>query len=414
MLKNRIIEYELFRAILSNDVYVLHPNLSASDREQEWNSHPIVAKFLDTTVNTNRLYGNFVIHELYLENNTDKSVPETHIVIIHGFMAALGYFLKNVEALIKSKPGVRLHVIDLPGFGNSSRPQFPTEFLNEPPTTHAKINQIIDVENWFIDQIENWRIKRNIPSFKLIGHSMGAYLSSCYLMKYNNGLTNNIVEEFIVVSPMGTESSSNSLISDKKYEFNTHEAAGDPFQELDVFHSNSAIEELWNELGRPKFPQNSVLRTLWRFHVSPFQVLQYFGPFYSKILSYWSFRRFRNLKNAELILKLHNYSYSIFNQYTGSGELAITKFISCEVLAKLPLGDRGFVDYLTKNKVKTLWLYGDKDWMNSKGGKYIADKLKSIDPQIAEFKIIDNAGHHIYLDNPDRFNKEAINYFNLL
>lgn len=35
------------------------------------------------------------IHEFYLEN-TDPG-PERHIVIIHGYMAALGYFIKTLN-----------------------------------------------------------------------------------------------------------------------------------------------------------------------------------------------------------------------------------------------------------------------------------------------------------------------------
>ena len=69
--------------------------------------------------------GNF-IHEFYLENNNESTFgnqQQQHIVIIHGYMAAMGYFIKNVEDVIKI-PGVRLHLIDLPGFGNSSRPKF--------------------------------------------------------------------------------------------------------------------------------------------------------------------------------------------------------------------------------------------------------------------------------------------------
>ena len=52
------------------------------------------------------------------------------------------------------------------------------------------------------------------------------------------------------------------------------------------------------------------------------------------------------IKNTiDLILKLHNYSYSIFNQFQGSGEIAITKLITPEILAKLPLADRGLIDF---------------------------------------------------------------------
>ncbi|KAK6461135.1 Alpha/Beta hydrolase protein [Scheffersomyces coipomensis] len=405
--------------MLSNDVYILPPDLTNCQynphgSDNSWKQdHHYVGQLLDVPINDD-----LTIHEFYLENNipADQPVEETHIVMIHGYMAAVGYFIKNIETLLRSKPGVRLHLIDLPGFGNSSRPQFPSEYLLEPSTKAEKISQVLEVEDWFIDKIENWRSVRNISKFKLIGHSMGAYLSSCYLLKYNHG-TEQFVDQFIIVSPMGTESSPNSLISNKKYEFSTHNVGGNPFKELDVFEDDDYINKLWTEMGQPKIPKSVFLETLWKYKKSPFQVLQYFGPFYSKILSYWSFRRFRNLKkppiDRALILKLHNYSYSIFNQYTGSGELAITKLISHEILAKLPLGERGFIEYLVKNQVKTLWIYGDKDWMNENGGLYINDKVNESISKLSTHKIIKDAGHHIYLDNPVDFNKTAIEFFNL-
>jgi len=163
------------------------------------------------------------------------------------------------------------------------------------------------------------------------------------------------------------------------------------------------------------------LQKLWEWNKSPFQMLQILGPFYSKLLSYWSFQRFGNLRvndgenevNVDLILKLHNYSYSIFNQFQGSGELAITKLINHEILAKLPLCDRGFVKYLHDSEIRTLWLYGDKDWMNFKGGYHIFEQLSKIN-SLSSFQIIKDAGHHIYLDNPEEFNKSCLEFFNLI
>lgn len=132
------------------------------------------------------------------------------------------------------------------------------------------------------------------------------------------------------------------------------------------------------------------------------------------MISYWSFARFKNFSDSEdavdLIYKLHGYSFSIFNQYQASGELAITKLINHEILARLPLCDRGFVDFLVDNNINTLWLYGDKDWMNSKGGEYIFKKISEKNDTITEFKVVENAGHHIYLDNPQAFNTLVLDF----
>lgn len=422
-MSNKMIEYELLKAILSDNVYIKDP----SNLNEESKDGKINGEIIDVEVEPG-----LFIHEFYVENNTElvDVEDEIHIVIIHGYMAAFGYFVKNIEQIVKAKPGIRLHVIDLLGFGNSSRPQFPPEFIITPLSSKQKIKQVLDIENWFITRIEEWRLKRKIRKFKLIAHSMGAYLSSCYLMKYNNQYKGDInddskiVDQFVIVSPMGTESSPFSLINLKQYQFNYYENGSDPFRELGEFTDLEEVSEelllLWEHLGKPKFPRHFLLKKLWEYNMSPFQLLQKFGPLYSKILSYWSFQRFRNLLSNngdlsnDLILKLHKYSYSIFNQYQGSGELAITKLINHEILAMLPLSDRGFVEFLADSKIESLWMYGDKDWMNIKGGKHVYEKITSLNKGLANFKVIENAGHHIYLDNPEHFNNCALEFFNLL
>lgn len=416
--RNAKIEYDLFRAILSPDVVIVPPGEEVPDA-------PILGRFLD--VELPELDGMY-IHEFELVNKTDLSLPKKEIVVIHGYMAAMGYFVKNFEPFVKSYGNVRIHVIDMPGFGNSARPLFPKKLIKATKTKAEEINQVIEVENWFIDKLEAWRTLRDISHFSIIAHSMGAYIASCYIMKFSDK-KNPIVSDFVVVSPMGTESSYVSLLKDKKLHYNHHESGGDPLQEIIAsqdFNEDQEVEllKLWEKIGRPKFPKNAVLRTLWDWNVSPFQVLQYFGPMYLKLLSYWSFQRFKNLRsnestdasentNLDLILKLHAYSYSIFNQYQGSGELAITKLINHEILARLPLCDRGFVEHLHDSGTRTLWLYGDKDWMNKNGGEYCVQKLVALGDTNTEFQVVKNAGHHIYLDNPDEFNRIVLGFLGL-
>ena len=241
-LRNRKIEYDLYRSILSEEVHIMEP-VSDSTTIVEMSTFPLACQMIDVEIAPD-----LFIHEVYLENNVEPDAEKSDIVIIHGYMAALGYFVKNVEDILKAQPGVRLHVIDLPGFGNSSRPPFPRELLASLPSLAEQISQILQVENWFIDKIEAWRLKRNISAFKLIGHSMGAYLSSCYLMKYNNQEDGSkLVSEFIVASPMGTESIYVSLINDKKYQYNHHQKGGDPLKELVTSQRDNLVEVQANE-----------------------------------------------------------------------------------------------------------------------------------------------------------------------
>ncbi|KAL6015952.1 hypothetical protein ACI3LY_005435 [Candidozyma auris] len=423
--RNRLVqlEYNLFRAILSSDVSIVPPGEAEPDNGVK----DITARFVDTTLEED---SSVYIHEFEITNKTDLSLPKRDIVIIHGYMAALGYFIKNFEALAKSYGNLTIHAIDMPGFGNSARPRFPPELLKTPKnaTQAQQVSQVLGAEAWFIDKFEGWRKVRNLEHFDLVAHSMGAYLGSCYIMKYNCQGSSPIIKNFVVVSPMGTESSSVSLINHKSHQRNFHEDGGDPLEEIfanmpvDESHTPE-LQRLWEKLGEPKFPKNKILQTMWEWSVSPFQILQIFGPVYSKVLSYWSFQRFKNLKSnseasdapvsVDLINKLHEYSYSVFNQYQGSGELAITKLINHNILARLPLCDRGFLELINKIGMRTLWLYGDKDWMNMQGGKYCVEKLKALGHEDAELTIVEDAGHHLYLDNPDEFNEIVIDFLQL-
>lgn len=388
-LKNAQIEYNLFRAILSDSVTLTSPG-------EEFISGNLVGRFVDVPVQS----GN--IHEFELINRSDPSLPEKHVVMCHGYMAAMGFYVQNFEHIAKLYGNLVLHAIDMPGFGNSARPEFPAELLKDKQSRADQINQVVETELWFISQFEAWRAERGIPTFMLIAHSMGAYLFSCYILKYGN------VSRFVVVSPMGTESSSVSLLNNEKLHVNLH--ASNPLDEIDTEDTPlSELSKVWERVGKPRFPRSLVLKTIWDWHLSPFQILQKTGPLYSKLLLYWTFQRFAGLTSSlcsseELLIMLHDYLYSVFNQYQGLGELAITKLINHEVLARLPLCDRGLVLVLRDNHVKTLWLYGSKDWMNKEGGRYVVDSLVQAGCS-AQFEVVQNAGHHIYLDNPTDFNR---------
>ena len=91
----------------------------------------------------------------------------TPIVLIHGYCAGIGVWRYNIDALSESRP---LYAIDLLGFGRSSRPNFSKNPL--------------EAENQFVDSIEEWRKRMKIDKFILLGHSFGAYLSTCYSLKY--------------------------------------------------------------------------------------------------------------------------------------------------------------------------------------------------------------------------------------
>lgn len=93
------------------------------------------------------------------------------MVLVHGYAACSGLFFHVINRISKY---FRLIMIDMVGYGASSRP------LN------CQFDEMSaqDFIDYFVDYFEAWRKEMNLDKFYLVGHSMGAYLSAMYTIKY--------------------------------------------------------------------------------------------------------------------------------------------------------------------------------------------------------------------------------------
>ena len=89
------------------------------------------------------------------------------LVMVHGFGCGLGAFCKNYDYLHSKR---RLFAFDVLGFGRSSRIPFSTD------------PEII--EDQFVESFEKWRQALSLDKIILLGHSLGAFMSCAYAMKY--------------------------------------------------------------------------------------------------------------------------------------------------------------------------------------------------------------------------------------
>ncbi|KAK6460971.1 Alpha/Beta hydrolase protein [Scheffersomyces coipomensis] len=428
-----------------------------------------IAKVINTDIGN----GNY-IHELYIENietpihpdfeqesqiinnngviTTTKNHSPRDVVLIHGYAASLGLFIDNFDSLSKI-PGIKIHAIDLLGFGFSARPNFPN-FKSETAEDVKK------TEDWFIDAIEIWRQKRNINRFVLMGHSFGGYLSCCYALKYQTKLTNNLnlIDKLVLISPVGLERNKFSLLKNIQESYitkssqlrqNEQSSSRDIEQEVlanqeEIVSSASTTTSTAKSINEEATPMNNnessatsedeiedeedttpktrrakIIRKMWDNNFSPFSIVRNVGPMKSKLISGWTTHRFSHVyySNPQHFQNMHDYIYRVFNA-KGSGEYAITRVLAFGALAKLPLLDRcpeKFVDW----KLPTLWLYGDKDWMNEEAGEEMTKEInqlakkKNYNDELARFRILSNSGHHLYLDNPPDFAKEIFSFLKL-
>ncbi|KAK2737684.1 hypothetical protein FQN57_007432 [Myotisia sp. PD_48] len=367
---------------------------------------------------------------------------ENNLVILHGYGAGLGFFYKNFEGLSRPK-GWQLYALDLLGMGRSTRPAFKIK-------SKKREDAITEAEDWFVDALEEWRVKRKIDRFTLLGHSMGGYMAVAYALKYPGRLN-----KLILASPVG--------IPEDPYAVST--SGPEP---TDSTMANEFTQDQ-NDTTQPSnganLPPKRVipkwLTYLWDANVSPFSLVRWSGPLGPRLVSGWTSRRFSHLPQNEAEV-LHDYAYSLFRM-RGSGEYALSYILAPGAYARSPLirrihgvgrqplfasnqntstcsennssppsrsqstsesaslSDFTKIDAPTEREkgLPIVLMYGEHDWMDVAGGLAAQEKidqekarvLKDATPEereadrgSAKVVIIKKAGHHVYLDGWQEFN----------
>lgn len=375
---------------------------------------------------------------------------ENNLVMLHGYGAGLGFFYRNFEALSRAE-GWKVYALDLLGMGRSSRSSF---------KIHAKDKEgkITETENWFIDALEEWRIKRGLERFTLLGHSLGGYLAVAYALKYPGRLN-----KLILASPVGIpedpyavnaalpEPQDSTLANEFTQDAATATATADNNNFMRQGDKKGKTAEEQKQAPRRRLP--GWLTYAWEANVlSPFSFVRWSGPLGPRLVSAWTTRRFSHLPEEEA-QALHDYSYSIFRQ-RGSSEYALGYLLAPGAFARSPLirriqavgrqwivaHDGAIVDGDQPPKPKTspgpenappragqrengipiVFMYGEVDWMDVAGGFASEEKIKQERIRIlekataeerkkdngsAKVVIINKAGHHVYLDGWEQFNR---------
>lgn len=311
------------------------------------------------------------LNEFEIERTVASEETTNDLVVVHGYGAGLGFFYQNFDAL-SSVPGWRVHALDWLGYGRSARPKF---------KIHAEdpYDRIRETESFFIDSLEAWRKARGLERFTLVAHSVGAYLSFAYSLKYPGHL-----KKLVLVSPAGVPRSPFSISAKEKARQKLKEATG----------------------GSIEVPKTSVeipawFNYLWEQNVSPFFLVRGTGPLGPRVVSGWTSRRFANLPKREA-KALHRYVYSIFNA-PGSGEYALNYLLAPGAHARWPLAER-----VKDVNCETVWIYGQDDWMDLDGGVEAVEEIRRAKGTVPPMHIVESAGHHVFMDNVDEFNRLII------
>ena len=387
---------------------------------------------------------NRVLNEYSVERVGEETTDT--LVMLHGYGAGLGFFYRNFEPLTRLT-GWRLYALDMLGMGNSTRPPFKV-------TAKDQEAQIKEAEAWFIDSLEEWRKIRKIERFTLLGHSMGGYLAVSYAIKYPGR-----INKLILASPVGVpedpyavnaamhEPEESTLVSeftqDQNSVVNSQEGGAEGSSSSNAAKPPSHNYRLSTNNNKKsttkpvRRPLPGWFAYLWDANVSPFSLVRMSGPLGPRLVSGWTSRRFSHLDQGEADA-LHTYTYNLFRQ-RGSGEYALPYLLAPGAYARSPVIHRiqnvgrqvispavpATATEPAKPEVKEtgfpiVMMYGDHDWMDVAGGYASEEKIKArIEDALlngtpeeqkrengsAKVVIVRNAGHHLYLDNPDEFNR---------
>ena len=375
---------------------------------------------------------NRALNEFSVERQGETA--DDNLVIVHGYGAGLGFFYKNFEPLTRAK-GWHLYALDMLGMGRSSRPPF---------KIHAKTKeqQITEAEDWFVDSLEEWRVKKKIDKMTLVGHSMGGYMAVCYALKYPGRLNKLILASPVGIpeDPYATQAAmpeppdstmENEFTQDQETETTKPNTDNNNFlnarkkAEAEQQKANPNRIPADNENPAPRRPLPKWLTYLWDANISPFSFVRWGGPLGPRLVSGWTSRRFSHLPQEEA-LALHDYAYSLF-RLRGSGEYALAYILAPGAFARSPLirriqgvGRQTFPNGEPEKGIPVVLMYGENDWMDVKGGyaakkKLDAERAKALNGKSEAEKakdegdtkvlLVKKAGHHLYLDNPDEFNE---------
>ncbi|PWY95514.1 alpha/beta hydrolase [Aspergillus sclerotioniger CBS 115572] len=404
---------------------------------------------------------NRALNEFSVERIGEEA--DQHLVMLHGYGAGLGFFYKNFEPLSRLK-GWQLHALDLLGMGRSTRPSFRIK-------AKEREEAIKEAEAWFVDALEEWRVKRKIDRFTLLGHSLGGYMAVAYALKYPGRLNKLILaspvgipeDPYAVRAEMPAPPDSTMATELTQNQRNIAESASSvPHSEIQKGDNNILLKGApTNTAAGQDQPARRMVPKwfayLWDANISPFTLVRWAGPLGPRLVSGWTSRRFSHLP-ADEAKALHDYSYSIFS-LRGSGEYALSYILAPGAFARSPLIQRiegigrqfiqqnpspalesakatataslqstpessanqsSLTTAKRENGLPIIFMYGDHDWMDVKGGLAAKTKLdqekerilqnatveeRAADNGSAKVVIIKRSGHHVYLDGWEEFNR---------
>ncbi|KAG5321818.1 ABHD4 protein, partial [Acromyrmex heyeri] len=275
----------------------------------------------------------------------NEESPKIPIVLLHGLGAGVALWCLNLDALASQRP---VYAVDILGFGRSSRPVFS--------------NEAQKAEEQLVRSVEEWRREMQLENFVLLGHSMGGFLAASYAMQYPER-----VKHLILADPWGFPEKPSDTVA------KTHI----PFWVKAIAFAVQPLNPLWAVRVAGPFGQ-------WLIEKTRPDIVKKFIPV---------------LKDDTAVISQYIHQC---NAQTPSGESAFHAMMHGFGWAKNPIVKR--MDKLNDNIPITL-LYGSRSWVDNSAGETIKQYRSS---SYVNVQVITGAGHHVYADKNETFNKYVL------
>jgi cardiolipin-specific phospholipase len=163
-----------------------------------------------------------------------------------------------------------VYAVDWLGMGRSARVPFRIRAKRDdiPGRVH-------EAESFFVESLEEWREREGLEKMTLIGHSLGAYFSAVYALRYPQR-----VHKLVLLSPAGVPRDPNNTVPAREM-LDRQVTGGD---DGPVVADSSRLEALEQEQRAEKRKESFGRRLfthLWEEGWSPFQVVRsslFWGP----------------------------------------------------------------------------------------------------------------------------------------
>lgn len=304
------------------------------------------------------------IHTVRVRSENPPSSGLAPIVLLHGYFMGSGSWSHTLEDMAAG--GREVFALDWPGWGRSSRPDFPIK------------QGIVECEHFFVDRLEAWRKSAGLGRMVLLGHSFGGYFAACYTMKYPEN-----VEALILASPVG--------MGEKK--------TGGPFTDP-TKRAELPLTRRW---------LINVAESLWESRYTPQDIVRCLGPFGHRLTAWYVDSRFKRVREAGTMKcdpdVMKDYMYHLAAQ-PGCSEYCLGEILSFGAFARQPIAARlaERLKQLGSSAPPVGSLYGEHDWMDSAHGVSLAQALRqAVAGYNCDVLRVEGAGHQLFIDHPRAF-----------